>query len=428
VRTVFDGHGHAREPEEEPLSHIIETLNERYGLQLTDADRLHLDGIAADLVADAGLQRQAAVNAIENFKLAFDEQFLDAVVSRQARSDDLTYRLLDDEDLRDEVVRAYLPLVYAKARVAFQEHCPIGELIVRGEDQHLEFKSTFTWDLKRGQKSKVIETAALKTIAAFLNSREGGTLLIGVADDGAVGGLEPDYAVLRKVGKDDRDLFQLHLTQAVVNAVGPAAATYVTTQVEAVNGGDVCRVHVRPSGHPVHAHVTAIDRQGQHQKVSKFFVRMNNGTRSIDDTSEVERYIAPRWPGTRPDSASNGGQPSVRYANGRWNGKTVREWMPVAVDDIVRAVDPVRVIVFGSVARGDEGQESDLDLVVVLDEAPSERKRDLMMTVQRAITAPVPVDVIVTDPEEYARRKDVNGSMFYWPSREGQVVYERPVT
>jgi len=42
----------------------------------------------------------------------------------------------------------------------------------------------------------VLETAVLKTIAAFLNSAEGGTLLIGVADDGTIHGIESDYATL----------------------------------------------------------------------------------------------------------------------------------------------------------------------------------------------------------------------------------------
>ncbi len=67
-----------------------------------------------------------------------------------------------------------------------------GELLARGEDAHLEYRSTFRWDLRAAAVSKVMETAVLKTVAAFLNSREGGTLLVGVADDGRVLGLESD--------------------------------------------------------------------------------------------------------------------------------------------------------------------------------------------------------------------------------------------
>lgn len=108
-----------------------------------------------------------------------------------------------------------------------------------------------------------------------------------------------------------------------------------------------------------------------------------------------------------------------------WDGRTLREWLPVAVDDVVRAVSPCRVVLFGSVARGDEGPDSDLDLLVVLDHLePADRAR-LMSRIRRAITAPAPIDVLVTDTNEYTKRKDVLGSMIYWPAREGQVVYER---
>jgi type I restriction enzyme, R subunit len=295
VRTISDGMGRRVEAAEEPLSQIITKLNERYGLKLTEADRLHFEGIAASLVSDPILQQQAAANNVDNFRIAFEQRFNDAVVDRLSESQDLTYRILDNPDFRSDVIAAYLPLIYGRAKVAHQEHCAIGELLARGEDAHLEYKSTFRWDLRGAAVSKNMETAVLKTVAAFLNSREGGTLLIGIADDGAALGLESDYLTLRKDGKDDADLLQLALTQAVLNSVGAAAATNVTSQMHAVGGNDVCRVHIKPSGHPVYAEVTTVDKHDQHQKKRLFYVRMNNGTRSIDDESEIEKYIGGRW-------------------------------------------------------------------------------------------------------------------------------------
>lgn len=115
------------------------------------------------------------------------------------------------------------------------------------------------------------------------------------------------------------------------------------------------------------------------------------------------------------------------FADGRWNGKTLREWVATAVEDVVREFNPAKVIVFGSVARGDERPGSDLDLLVVFDEVDPRTRIDLMGSVRRAITAPIPCDVIVADVAEFEQKKDVNGTMFYWPSREGQVVYERAV-
>lgn len=113
------------------------------------------------------------------------------------------------------------------------------------------------------------------------------------------------------------------------------------------------------------------------------------------------------------------------YADGQWNGKSLREWVPEVVDDIVRGFSPVRVILFGSVVRGEEGPDSDLDFLVVLDRVEPAKRAKLMGRIRFAISAPVPIDVFVTDPRECDRRKDVIGSMHYWPLREGVVVYER---
>ena len=86
------------------------------------------------------------------------------------------------------------------------------------------------------------------------------------------------------------NLFQLHLTQLAANAVGLAAAANVTTQIQHVNGEVLCRVHVEPSGHPAWAEVATDDG-----KLRRFFIRLNNGTKSIDDDVEIERYVHQRW-------------------------------------------------------------------------------------------------------------------------------------
>lgn len=46
VQTILDGSGRRTDADEEPLSRIVEQLNERFGMNLTDADRLHLDAVA----------------------------------------------------------------------------------------------------------------------------------------------------------------------------------------------------------------------------------------------------------------------------------------------------------------------------------------------------------------------------------------------
>jgi type I restriction enzyme R subunit len=297
VPTIYDGIGGRHEHEPSPLSHIIENLNERFGLKLTEADRLHLDSIAQELVDDETVQRQAAANTMGNFGVQFPQHFQGAVVDRLAGAEEFSFQLLDNEDLSEQVMSAYLPLVYGRAKVAWQEHCPVGELLgpPPKEGAHLEYKSTLRTRADTGELFKPLQTASLKTVAAFLNSREGGTLLIGVADDGSVFGLESDYVTLRKPGKDDRDLFGLHLNQAIINSVGMAAAANVSQEILEVGGKDLCRVHVRPSKFSVEANVVEVDKNGQHVKKTLFYGRFGNATRPITDPDEIEGYKSQVW-------------------------------------------------------------------------------------------------------------------------------------
>jgi len=107
--------------------------------------------------------------------------------------------------------------------------------------------------------------------------------------------------------------------------------------------------------------------------------------------------------------------------------EALRKLVPSILDEVVATADPARVILFGSVARGEAGPDSDLDLLVVLDHLEPTERAHLMGSIRFAVTAPAAIDVFVTDVEEFERRKDVNGSMQYWPSREGEVIYERSV-
>ena len=77
----------------------------------------------------------------------------------------------------------------------------IEDLILEGESGELEFKSTLRWDTKEGALNKKLEEVIIKTVAAFANS-QGGTLLIGVADNGEVLGLDADY---NSMGGESRD-------------------------------------------------------------------------------------------------------------------------------------------------------------------------------------------------------------------------------
>src|SRR5439155_7908424 len=73
----------------------------------------------------------------------------------------------------------------------------IEAIIARGEGKVVEFKATGRKNLHTGDKDPKVEWGVVKTLAGFMNAH-GGTLLVGVADDGEVSGLEADFPFLKK--------------------------------------------------------------------------------------------------------------------------------------------------------------------------------------------------------------------------------------
>jgi predicted nucleotidyltransferase len=108
----------------------------------------------------------------------------------------------------------------------------------------------------------------------------------------------------------------------------------------------------------------------------------------------------------------------------RYLGQTLAEWVPSIVGELVTAAQPLQVLLFGSVAQQDDGPDSDVDLLVVLPQVERNRRHEVTVKLARAITAPVPVDLLVTDPAEIAERGDLPGILRV-ALREGRVVYDR---
>ncbi len=159
-------------------------------------------------------------------------------------------------------------------------HRPIGDLIKLGESYVLEFKSTLQWDVIQGMQNSELRNSSLKTIAAFLNS-QGGTLVIGVEDDGAIFGLEHDLRLLA----GSRDKFEQLFTRLVTDTIGVSIAPLYRLRFEAVDGKEVCIVDVERSSEPAF-----MKTNGRKQ----FFVRVGNTSRPLDH-EEMLRYIETNW-------------------------------------------------------------------------------------------------------------------------------------
>jgi len=103
---------------------------------------------------------------------------------------------------------------------------------------------------------------------------------------------------------------------------------------------------------------------------------------------------------------------------------TNRQWIPIIADHIIEHFHPLRLILFGSYARGDAGPESDIDLLVVLPQVTDKRQAAIEI---RRVLADVPVskDIVITTPGEIAQRGHLVGTVLRPALQEGKVLYER---
>ncbi len=187
------------------------------------------------------------------------------------------------------------PLIAGVVRQAFDqlwgtlkrvETPSVEELVKSEESQQLEFKTTTRRNIRTGEIDPKRVHVVVKTVCGFLNS-EGGSLVIGVGDSGAVVGIEDDLATL---GKNDEDAYELFLRQALDNNLSAPTAATVKIKFHQIEGRVICELVVAPSGLPVFASPV----KGEGPSGSQFWVRVGNGTKQLHGEDMV-KYQQEHW-------------------------------------------------------------------------------------------------------------------------------------
>jgi hypothetical protein len=156
--------------------------------------------------------------------------------------------------------------------------------IAHGETARLEFKSTLRWHLHKKTFEKIIENEVLGTVVAFCNSK-GGEILIGVADDGAILGLDHDRFA-------NTDKFLLHLRNLLADRIVPSVLHFVEPEILSVNGKSICRVECSPSTRDVWL-------KPDKQSPEMFFIRSGPSSTQLMPRQAVE-YIRDHF-GDKPN-------------------------------------------------------------------------------------------------------------------------------
>lgn len=154
-------------------------------------------------------------------------------------------------------------------------------LIAAGESQQVEFKEAVSVHTDDAREAERHGATIARTVAAFMNSHTGGSLLIGVADDGTVTGINAEYGRIDK-GKANWDGYHLHvrnMLRARLSIENPFRFYAITRHV--LDGRDVCRITVKPAPAPVY-----IDKH--------LYVRSGNQTLEMRGPDLVE-FVRTRW-------------------------------------------------------------------------------------------------------------------------------------
>ncbi len=93
-------------------------------------------------------------------------------------------------------------------------------------------------------------------------------------------------------------------------------------------------------------------------------------------------------------------------------------------DKIINLFSPDKIVVFGSWARNEVNEHSDVDFLVIMPYNGS--KRDIQVAIRRELKGfGVPKDVIVATRQEIEQKQNLSGYIYGTALREGRVVYER---
>lgn len=101
---------------------------------------------------------------------------------------------------------------------------------------------------------------------------------------------------------------------------------------------------------------------------------------------------------------------------------SIDEQLSLLVQSIICAVHPLRIILFGSAARGEWGPESDLDLLILMPDG-THRRRTAQFLYRTLGGVGIPFDLLVATPSDLERHKDNPGLIYRAILQEGRTLY-----
>jgi len=99
-----------------------------------------------------------------------------------------------------------------------------------------------------------------------------------------------------------------------------------------------------------------------------------------------------------------------------------QEQLDDLIERVIAAVHPLRILLFGSTARGEAGRFSDIDLLIIVPDG-SHRRKTAQLVYRHLLGFMIPVDVVVATPADLEKYKNSPGLIYRTALREGRELY-----
>ena len=182
-----------------------------------------------------------------------------------------------DQLLENRVVwNSYTSLNLSKSEAVLQK-------IKEGENELVEFKESYIYNDSSGKKDNNMPNKIMKEIAAFLNSQYGGSIFLGVRDNGELRGLQNDIAVIdSRTQKIDK--LELAITSKIKDTFGGSVVDLVSLRFLEIEDKIICEIQISTSENPIFLkkefHVRH-ETQALTLKVQEFFELLHKRKRVI---------------------------------------------------------------------------------------------------------------------------------------------------
>ena len=232
---------------------------------------------------NVAISDQPPAEYLPDLKARFSEQDLARMYHWHALPENwenMEYRAFMEKrrEMMAQIIReGYQTLTVGREPEAAPAEFDLTAVIGNGESEAVEFKSTLRINLHTDEPDKRIELSVLKTLAGFLNTN-GGTLVVGVSDDGMPVGIDADKFL-------NEDKMSLHLVNIVKNRMGPQAMTAIHVHFEEHDDSRVLVIRCSRSLAPVFVRDSEIER---------FYVRTGPSTTELT-ASQIQGYIKQRF-------------------------------------------------------------------------------------------------------------------------------------